>query len=229
MNSREEFVCQVTKMMCDADTSQTAGNASSPGSFHAAVKEFSEKGFQRPAPTDVAPKHAGVNQGLITYYFKNKDSLWKAAAGSIFDQLRESAGGCRSKASTRRTLEPRHVSRSVSTSASPRRIPELFRLLVEEGKRPDARMRWLVDTYMKPFYEQFQQVARPRVGRQGLRCPACLLHDGRWSVDDVRPPARVPPAHRTGSRRCPGRRNTAEFIGASSRPMSLVEDGAVPS
>ena len=37
---------------------------------------------------DIAAR-AGVNQGLITYYFKTKQELWKAAAGRIFDQMQE--------------------------------------------------------------------------------------------------------------------------------------------
>lgn len=123
----------------------------------AAVKEFSEKGFRAASTRDIA-KRAGVNQGLITYYFKNKDTLWKAAAGSIFDQLREalelSLEGV--DAADPRAASREQVREYVRFAAA---YPELFRLLVEEGKRPDARMRWLVDTYMKPFYEQFRQVA----------------------------------------------------------------------
>jgi hypothetical protein len=33
--------------------------------------------------------------------------------------------------------------------------PELFRLMVDEGKNSERRMRWLVDTHLKPRYEQF--------------------------------------------------------------------------
>jgi hypothetical protein len=36
--------------------------------------------------------------------------------------------------------------------------PELFRLMVEEGKGSDVRMKWLVDTYLRPFYDAFQQL-----------------------------------------------------------------------
>ena len=36
--------------------------------------------------------------------------------------------------------------------------PELFRLMVEEGKHSDARMRWLVDTRLKALYEGFEHV-----------------------------------------------------------------------
>ena len=36
--------------------------------------------------------------------------------------------------------------------------PELFRLMVEEGKHSDARMRWFVDTRLKAPYEGFEHV-----------------------------------------------------------------------
>jgi hypothetical protein len=31
--------------------------------------------------------------------------------------------------------------------------PELFRFMVEQGKCDDERMRWLVDTHLKPIYD----------------------------------------------------------------------------
>ena len=31
--------------------------------------------------------------------------------------------------------------------------PEIFRFMVDEGNRSNARMRWLVDTHMKPRFE----------------------------------------------------------------------------
>ena len=35
--------------------------------------------------------------------------------------------------------------------------PEFFRLMVDEGKNTDDRMRWLVDTHLKPRYARFAQ------------------------------------------------------------------------
>lgn len=36
--------------------------------------------------------------------------------------------------------------------------PELFRLMVEEGKSADERMEWLVDTHLKPLYAGFERI-----------------------------------------------------------------------
>ncbi len=123
----------------------------------AAARAFSELGFRAASTRDIAGR-AGVNQGLITYYFKNKQELWKAAVEQIFDRLRESlqrpleniaAGNGRERARER-------IREYVRFAAA---HPEFFRLMVEEGKHADHRMRWLVDTHMKPFYAQFEQLA----------------------------------------------------------------------
>jgi AcrR family transcriptional regulator len=128
----------------------------------AAGKAFSEKGFRAASTRDIAAG-AGVNQGLITYYFKSKDALWKAAAGRIFDQLREvleqPLEGI--NAVDRRGESRERIREYVRFAAA---HPELFRLMVEEGKRSDARMRWLVDTHVKPFYERFQRIAQRSLG-----------------------------------------------------------------
>ena len=49
--------------------------------------------------------------------------------------------------------------------------PELFRLMVEEGKSADARMRWLVDTHLKPLYAGFERLLAEHVpGATGGLC-----------------------------------------------------------
>lgn len=128
----------------------------------AAGKAFSEKGFRAASTRDIAAR-AGVNQGLITYYFKSKDGLWKAAAGRIFDQLQEvleqPLEGI--DAADQRAISRERIREYVRFAAA---HPELFRLMVEEGKRSDARMRWLVDTHVKPFYERFQRMVERTLG-----------------------------------------------------------------
>jgi AcrR family transcriptional regulator len=119
----------------------------------AALEAFAEKGFHGASTRDIAQR-AGTNQGLITYHFPSKDELWQAAADRIFGMLAQ------------RTLEqgvalegddPRERARDiiriyVRFAAA---HPELFRLMVDEGKNSEPRMRWLVDTHLKPFYARF--------------------------------------------------------------------------
>jgi len=52
----------------------------------AAIEAFSENGFKGTSTRDIADR-AGVHHPLITYHFKNKDQLWRAATGQIFREF----------------------------------------------------------------------------------------------------------------------------------------------
>jgi len=119
--------------------------------LEAAVEAFAEKGFLGASTREIA-RRAGTNQGLITYHFRSKDELWRAAANSIFDglgrQLTERLGALD-------LSDPRERARAaireyVRFAAA---HPELFRLMVDEGKVADDRMNWLVDVHLRPRFE----------------------------------------------------------------------------
>lgn len=130
-----------------------------------AVEVFAAKGFRAASTRDIAAR-AKVSQGLITYHFGSKGELWKAAMGRIFDDLR---AGFRSALDGDGPGDPaarvrdvvKHYVRFVAAH------PELFRVMVEEGKRADARMRWLVDTHLKPLYAGFARLLAA-VGPDGV-------------------------------------------------------------
>ena len=52
----------------------------------AALEAFSENGFKGTSTRDIAER-AGVHHPLITYHFKNKETLWRAAADRIFREF----------------------------------------------------------------------------------------------------------------------------------------------
>jgi AcrR family transcriptional regulator len=131
--------------------------------LEAAVEAFAEKGFLGASTRDIA-RRAGTNQGLITYHFRSKDALWRAAADHIFDglgrQLDErlvalEPGGPRERA--------REAIRVYVRFAAAH--PELFRLMVDEGKVADERMTWLVDTHLRP---RFDAIARGLMDFAGI-------------------------------------------------------------
>ena len=49
----------------------------------AALDAFSENGFKGTSTRDIASR-AGVHHPLITYHFKNKETLWRAAMNRVF-------------------------------------------------------------------------------------------------------------------------------------------------
>jgi TetR/AcrR family transcriptional regulator len=117
----------------------------------AALKVFSDRGFAGAGTREIA-NQAGVNQGLITYHFKSKDVLWREAANKIFTQARESIieEALRNVDADPLTLQSNFIKAYVRFVA---KHPELLRFMVEEGKQPGERVRWLVDTHLKPMYD----------------------------------------------------------------------------
>ncbi len=123
------------------------------GILDAALRVFSDRGFAAAGTREIASQ-AGVNQGLITYHFKSKENLWRQAANRIFAEARANVLEelSRSADVAERTLHRNLVKAYVRFVA---RRPELIRFMVEEGKQASERVRWLVDTHLKPMYQLF--------------------------------------------------------------------------
>jgi AcrR family transcriptional regulator len=124
----------------------------------AALEAFAEKGFHGASTRDIAER-AGTNQGLITYHFRSKDELWRAAADRIIGMLSKRAT---EQIGSLASADPRERAREgiriyVRFVAA---HPELFRLMVDEGKNSERRMKWLVDTHLRPHYDQFMALTR---------------------------------------------------------------------
>ncbi len=116
-----------------------------------ALQVFAERGFDGARTRDIAER-AGANLGLITYYFENKEGLWREAVTSAFTELqRELADAMTTHAADgeRRQLE-QLTHRFVRFVA---RKPEFMRLMNDEGKHDGARMEWLVDRFVRPMHE----------------------------------------------------------------------------
>jgi AcrR family transcriptional regulator len=115
-----------------------------------ALQVFAERGFEGARTRDIA-EQAGANLGLITYYFQNKETLWREAVTCAFAELeRELSEAMASHvaADPRLQLEQlaRHFVRFVA------RRPEFMRLMNDEGKQDSPRMRWLVDRFVRPMH-----------------------------------------------------------------------------
>jgi TetR/AcrR family transcriptional regulator len=117
----------------------------------AAVEAFSENGFKGTSTRDIADR-AGVHHPLITYHFKNKDQLWRAAADQIFVQFNTSLGNAmadipQSEARARAEAFIRTYVRYAH------RQPALHKIILQESSHPSARLDWLVDRHLRPLFD----------------------------------------------------------------------------
>jgi AcrR family transcriptional regulator len=117
----------------------------------AAIQAFSENGFKGTSTRDIAER-AGVHHPLITYHFKNKDQLWRAAADHIF--------GAFSKTLALAVEERREMCPKTRMSALIRVYvqyaksqPALHKVMIQETSYPNARLDWLIDTHLKPLFD----------------------------------------------------------------------------
>jgi AcrR family transcriptional regulator len=139
----------------------------------AALEAFSENGFKGTSTRDIADR-AGVHHPLITYHFKNKEELWRAAADRIFRDFsraliqaqEDSAGKC---AKTRMSSLIRTYVYYAADN------PALHKVLVQESSHPSDRLNWLIDTHLRPiskvavgYIEELQQLGVAPAGDPAL-------------------------------------------------------------
>jgi len=121
-----------------------------------ALRVFAERGFDGARTRDIA-EEAGANLGLITYYFQNKETLWREAVTHAFAELQREIVATTSTApgaDERQQLE--HLARSFVRFVAHK--PEFMRLMNDEGKRDSPRMRWLADRFVTPMHQGLRQL-----------------------------------------------------------------------
>jgi TetR/AcrR family transcriptional regulator len=117
----------------------------------AAVEAFSENGFKGTSTRDIADR-AGVHHPLITYHFKNKDQLWRAAADRIFREFNIALVKATSDIPED---EPRKRAETFIRTyvRYAHRQPALHKFILQESSHPSARLDWLVENHLKPLFE----------------------------------------------------------------------------
>lgn len=146
----------------------------------AAIAAFSERGFDGASTRDIAAR-AKANQGLVTYYFRSKAGLWRAAADQLFRDMRAQI---RQRMDNLGAVEPKEKAREmvrqfVRFSA---RNPELVRIMMSEGKVKSPRLDWLVETHLKPMYEIFGQIGPAAAEGEELKPHAFYVLAGAGSL-----------------------------------------------
>jgi AcrR family transcriptional regulator len=121
-----------------------------------ALEAFSQLGFDG-ASTRAIAQGAGINQGLIPYYFGTKDALWREAVERAFAQLRDVMARIDQRAEqlSGRERFALMIRRYVHFVAG---HPEFVRLMNEEGKRDGPRARWLTERHVRPMFAQLESV-----------------------------------------------------------------------
>jgi TetR/AcrR family transcriptional regulator len=117
----------------------------------AAIEAFSENGFKGTSTRDIADR-AGVHHPLITYHFKNKHQLWRAAADRIFREFNVSLVKAMAEVPE---IDPK------ARAATFVRVyvrysydkPALHKIILQEASYSSSRLSWLSETHLRPLFE----------------------------------------------------------------------------
>lgn len=139
-----------------------------------ALQAFAQRGFDGATTRDIAAA-AGVNHGLIRYYFGAKLKLWQAAVDLAFGDMQATVS--RLLADPSITDDGERARRMIRAHVHyVARHPEFVRLMHEEGKRRGPRMRWLVDRHVQPLYLAIETLLERGQARGTLRTSASPVH-----------------------------------------------------
>ncbi|MGB5629206.1 MAG: TetR/AcrR family transcriptional regulator [Woeseiaceae bacterium] len=135
----------------------------------AAIEAFSENGFKGTSTRDIAER-AGVHHPLITYHFKNKDRLWRAAADKVFrDFGRSLAASLQDHQDEGPKQRMASMIRAYVYYAKSQ--PALHKVMVQEASYPNPRLDWLIETHLKPLFDatavMIEELQRAGVAVQG--------------------------------------------------------------
>ncbi len=116
----------------------------------AATEAFSENGFKGTSTRDIADR-AGVHHPLITYHFKNKKHLWRAATDRLFRNFRASVVEAIAKEPE---ISPRRRAETFIRAYVhyAHRHPALHKIVLQESSHPSDRLDWLIENHLRPMF-----------------------------------------------------------------------------
>lgn len=117
----------------------------------AALEAFSENGFQGTSTRNIAER-AGVHHPLITYHFRNKEELWRAAADRIFTDFNAALAKAAAELAGESPKDrmAAMIRAYVHFAANK---PALHKIMVQEASRPSQRLDWLINRHLRPLFE----------------------------------------------------------------------------
>src|SRR5438132_14240736 len=118
----------------------------------AAIAEFAERGFEGASIRAIADR-LGLQHPLITYHYRSKDILWRAAAEHAFTRIREEWDLRVPEQAPVSTLERlREEYRAVFQYTAA--FPEFHRFMRQEALSRNPRLRWVAKTILRPLIDR---------------------------------------------------------------------------
>jgi TetR/AcrR family transcriptional regulator len=119
--------------------------------LNAAIAEFAERGFEGASIRAIADR-LGLQHPLITYHYRSKDILWRAAAENAFAQIRTEWDIAQegSDFSPLARLRQEYTTLFRYTVA----FPEFHRFMRQEALTNNPRLKWVAETVLAPLLER---------------------------------------------------------------------------
>jgi TetR/AcrR family transcriptional regulator len=117
--------------------------------LNAAIAEFAERGFEAASIRAIADR-LGLQHPLITYHYRSKDILWRAAAEHAFAQIRtewDILAPEGSEFSPLARLRQEYTTLFRYTVA----FPEFHRFMRQEALTNNPRLKWVAETVLAPL------------------------------------------------------------------------------
>jgi AcrR family transcriptional regulator len=117
--------------------------------LNAAIAEFAERGFEGASIRSIADR-LGLQHPLITYHYRSKDILWRAAAEHAFAQIQfewDVSVAEESDLSPLARLRREYTTLFRYTVA----FPEFHRFMRQETLTNNPRLKWVAETVLAPL------------------------------------------------------------------------------
>jgi len=120
--------------------------------LNAAIAEFAAHGFKGASIRRIAER-IGLQHPLITYHYRSKDILWRAAAEHAFTRIRQEWDDRAPELATMSPLERlRQEYRTVFEYTAA--FPEFHRFMRQECLSHNPRLRWVAKTVLRPLIQR---------------------------------------------------------------------------
>ena len=141
-----------------SEGSSKAGPSRRERILRAAIAAFAARGFEG-ATWKIIADGAGVTQGLIRFYFKDKENLWREAVARA--RAERIAHMPPNAVRGRDAVSPKAVETWLRAYAEHvARHPEEARILIHESQAPTERLRWAAREFMRDDQEEFLSAVR---------------------------------------------------------------------